>query len=139
MIAYALYTFFFNSLKYSPWVEHEIDYILFISINDAKNTLTIRPDPDEVSATQWVTREALVTKMKEGLWSPWFRILAGRWLIPKGGWWDNIKETMSGDGKHCDFKTIHRFDPPTEHMGGKGGAGPFLDKMMKLSSVGDPM
>jgi hypothetical protein len=122
----------------SPWVEHEIDYVLFISIHDAKHALIINPDPDEVSDTQWVTREDLISNMKVGLWSPWFRILAYRWLIPKGGWWDNLKETMNGD-KHCDFKTIHRFDPPAEHMGGKGGAGPYLDSFVQRSTLGDPM
>lgn len=45
---------------------------------------------------------------------------------------------MNGD-KHCDFKTIHRFDPPAEHMGGKGGAGPYLDSLVQRSTLGDPM
>ena len=25
----------------------------------------------------------------------------------------------------CDYETIHRFDPPKEHMGGAGDAGPL--------------
>lgn len=75
---------------------------------------------------QWVAREALVQKMRDGLWSPWFRILANKWLIPSNGWWENLNETISTD-KHCDYVNIHRFDPPKEHMGGKGNAGPYLD------------
>lgn len=109
----------------SPWVEHEIDYVLFITIHNAKNVLTIQPDPDEVEDTLWVTREELVQRMTKGLWSPWFRILANQWLIPPGGWWENLTETMTTN-KQCHYSTIHRFDPPTEHMGGQGKAGSYL-------------
>jgi len=122
-------------LCYSIWGEHEIDYVLFLAIPDAKNTLTIKPHPDEVDDVQWVTREALVEQMKHGLWSPWFRILAHKWLVPANGWWDNLHETMS-TGKHCDYVSIHRFDPPKEHMGGKGNAGPYLGNN---DVVGDTM
>ena len=63
--------------------------------------------------------------MKVGLWSPWFRLIVNRWLIPDGGWWDNLKTTMETD-EFCDYDVIHRFDPPEEHMGGGGNAGPYL-------------
>merc|ERR1712071_732048 len=35
----------------SPWGEHEIDYVLFILVD--KNTLTVRPHPDEVDEVMW--------------------------------------------------------------------------------------
>lgn len=75
------------------------------------------------------------------LFSPWFRIIANRWLVGNtskisngcceddkkalGGWWDNLNRTMTTNNC-CDYDTIHRFDPPIEHMGGDGDAGPWL-------------
>lgn len=51
------------------------------------------------------------------------RIIVERFLP---GWWEDLHTTLSS--KKCvDTKTIHRFDPPKEHMGGGGGAGPYLD------------
>ena len=67
------------------------------------------------------------------LFSPWFRIIAQRWMIGGntnnlvdsekndrdsggGGWWDERESLF------CDYDTIHRFDPPDEHMGGAGNA-----------------
>ena len=41
------------------------------------------------------------------------------------GWWDNLDRTMNTDD-FCDHETIHRFDPPREHMGGGGSAGPLF-------------
>ncbi len=41
------------------------------------------------------------------------------------GWWDNLDRTMNTDD-FCDHETIHRFDPPREHMGGGGNAGPLF-------------
>lgn len=41
------------------------------------------------------------------------------------GWWSDLDVTLSSNAM-VDLKTIHRFDPPTAHMGGKGKAGPYL-------------
>jgi hypothetical protein len=67
------------------------------------------------------------------LFSPWFRIIANRWLVGGGGgdggaagWWDDLRRTMTTDD-FCDYGTVHRFDPPPEHMGGGGDAGPMFD------------
>jgi hypothetical protein len=57
------------------------------------------------------------------LWSPWFRIIVERFLVH---WWADLDATFQTD-RHVDVKTIHRFDPTKEHMGGKGRAGPWLD------------
>ena len=42
-------------------------------------------------------------------------------VIGENGWWNDLKETMETD-KHCDYGSIARFDPPSEHMGGLGNA-----------------
>ena len=76
------------------------------------------------------------------LFSPWFRIIANRWLIGRTdnnigeennnsiggggeGWWDDLDRTLTTD-YFCDYGTIHRFDPPIEHMGGSGDAVPMF-------------
>mmetsp|Transcript_22928 Transcript_22928/g.32865 ORF Transcript_22928/g.32865 Transcript_22928/m.32865 type:complete len:389 (-) Transcript_22928:479-1645(-) len=79
--------------------------------------------PIDKDAFQLVT--TLMNHRLSQLRSPWFRILANQWLIPPGGWWENLTETMTTN-KQCHYSTIHRFDPPTEHMGGQGKAGSYL-------------
>lgn len=71
---------------------------------------------------------------KDLLFSPWFRLIANRWMIGcgdnekngRGGWWDDLNRTMKSND-FCDYESIHRFDPPSEHMGGGGDAGPWLE------------
>ncbi|KAG5183202.1 isopentenyl-diphosphate delta-isomerase type 1 fused to squalene synthase [Tribonema minus] len=105
--------------KHSPWGEHEIDYILFIQLSAEP---AMKANPEEVSDTRWVSAEELVAMMKEPglLWSPWFRIIAERWLLPL--WWKDLGATLSTD-VHVDTKQINRFDPPPEHRGGAGVCG----------------
>jgi hypothetical protein len=57
------------------------------------------------------------------LFSPWFRLITKKWLLDS--WWKDLKETMTTD-KYCDYVGIHRFDPPVEHLGGGGKAGPLF-------------
>mmetsp|Transcript_3765 Transcript_3765/g.5438 ORF Transcript_3765/g.5438 Transcript_3765/m.5438 type:complete len:793 (+) Transcript_3765:56-2434(+) len=113
----------------SPWGEHEIDYVLFYTIPNKSVMPELDPHPDEVDAVKWVTKTKLIEMMNDPqlLFSPWFRIIVNRWLLPdKTGWWENLQETMTTD-KHCDYVNIHAFDPPTEHLGGGGNAGPMFD------------
>ena len=68
---------------------------------------------------------------KSLLFSPWFRLITKKWMIgggkgEDGGWWDDLERTMNTDD-FCDYTTIHTFDPPSEHMGGGGDAGPMFD------------
>lgn len=104
----------------STWGEHEIDYILFI-----KKKVTLKANPEEVCDTKYVTLAELQEMMKPEsglLWSPWFRIIAEQFLVH---WWKDLDATLTTD-RYVDYKTIYRFDPTEEHMGGAGGAGTFL-------------
>lgn len=110
----------------SPWGEHEIDYVLFFVVK-SKQDITVVPNRMEVEDVKWVTQEKLLDMMNDSslLFSPWFRIIVKKWLIGTNaniGWWNDLKETIQTD-KYCDYVTIHRFDPPKEHLGGLGNAG----------------
>ena len=108
--------------KDSPWGEHEVDYILFMQAD-----VTCDPNPDEVMDIKYVTLQELRDQMNPSnglLWSPWFRIIAENFLPY---WWNDLSETLTTN-KYVDVKTIHRFDPTEEHMGGGGNAGAWLGK-----------
>eukprot|EP00602_Paraphysomonas_sp_CaronLab_P006525 CAMPEP_0185036834 /NCGR_PEP_ID=MMETSP1103-20130426/30406_1 /TAXON_ID=36769 /ORGANISM="Paraphysomonas bandaiensis, Strain Caron Lab Isolate" /LENGTH=738 /DNA_ID=CAMNT_0027574547 /DNA_START=21 /DNA_END=2234 /DNA_ORIENTATION=- len=108
--------------KNSPWGEHEIDYILFIQAD-----VNVDANPDEVMDTKYVTLSELREMMDPSsglLWSPWFRIIAENFLPY---WWADLNATLTTD-KFVDVKSIHRFDPTEEHMGGGGNAGAWLGK-----------
>lgn len=96
----------------------------------------MNPNSDEADDIRWVTQSQLLEMFNDAslLFSPWFRIIAHRWMMTTvdttatktvGGWWDNLDRTMNTDD-FCDHQTIHRFDPPEEHMGGGGNAGPLF-------------
>jgi len=109
----------------SPWGEHEIDYVLFYTIPN-KDALTINGHEDEVDAVKWVSPTELQTMLsdsKQYLFSPWFRLIVQKWMLGDDGWWTNLEESMSATSKYKDYTTIHRFDPPDEHLGGAGKAG----------------
>ena len=111
----------------SPWGEHEIDYVLFIRVPN-KSALTVKPHPDEIDDVMWVSKEKLLEMMQDKnlLFSPWFRLIVKKWLVNKGGWWEDLDKTMNTN-QHCDYVNIQRFDPPKEHLGGEGEAGPLFD------------
>lgn len=125
----------------STWGEHEIDYVLFLTV-PSKSALTINPNPDEIDDIKWVTKSKLVSMMEDSnlLFSPWFRIIVKKWVLggdsdrSKKGWWDDLSVTMNTDN-FVDVKNIHPFDPPVEHMGGGGDAGPMFDAETK--TIGD--
>jgi isopentenyl-diphosphate delta-isomerase type 1 len=118
----------------SPWGEHEIDYVLLLVVK-SKDDITLKPNPEEVDDVKWVTPSKLDEMMsdKSLLFSPWFRIIMKKWVLGKNGWWNDLKETMETD-KHCDYGSIARFDPPSEHMGGLGNA---TSKFSGDETVGD--
>eukprot|EP00596_Hydrurales_sp_CCMP1899_P005038 CAMPEP_0119051122 /NCGR_PEP_ID=MMETSP1177-20130426/72846_1 /TAXON_ID=2985 /ORGANISM="Ochromonas sp, Strain CCMP1899" /LENGTH=760 /DNA_ID=CAMNT_0007030225 /DNA_START=123 /DNA_END=2405 /DNA_ORIENTATION=+ len=104
----------------SEWGEHEIDYILFI-----KADVKLLPNKEEVEDTQYVNLSQLQKMMDKNsgmLWSPWFRIIVEKFLIH---WWQDLDRTLNTND-FIDYKTIYRFDPSTEHMGGRGHAQAWL-------------
>lgn len=102
----------------SPWGEHEIDYILFI-----KADVELNPNLEEVADVKYVTLAELKFMMRsKGLWSPWFRIIAEKFLVH---WWNDLDRTLTTND-FVDVKNIYRFDPSREHMGGKGNAFEYL-------------
>ena len=106
----------------SPWGEHEIDYVLLAVV--PRNSITLQPHPDEVDATAWVSQSKLETMLADTklLFSPWFRIIYHKWLKD---WWTHLETTLAAPP---DVTTIHRFDPPLEHLGGAGKAQPQFTK-----------
>ncbi|CEH19185.1 isopentenyl-diphosphate delta-isomerase [Ceraceosorus bombacis] len=67
------------------WGEHEIDYILFITA-----PVTVSENPNEVSATRWVSPEELKEFMNEldpTSFTPWFKLIANKFLFP---WWAEL-------------------------------------------------
>ena len=103
-----------------------------------QSDLTLKPHPEEVDDVKWVSKEELKEMMndKSLLFSPWFRLICYKWLLPC--WWNDLNETMTTN-KHCDFVNIHEFDPPVEHLGGGGKAGPMFDSEKKTVANGlDP-
>jgi len=110
----------------SPWGEHEIDYVLFSKVR-SKSCLTINPHPDEVDEVKWVTQPQLLKMMEDKtlLFSPWFRIICKKWFLGPKGWWHNLNDVMTTN-KFCDYAKIYTFDPPLEHLGGAGNAGPIF-------------
>jgi isopentenyl-diphosphate delta-isomerase len=94
----------------SHWGEHEIDYILFLTV-PCKKTLTMKPNPDEVDEVKWVSKEELVNMFADryNLFSPWFYIILKKCMICKDGWWEDLHRTMVTD-LHSDYRNIYRFD-----------------------------
>ena len=109
----------------APWGEHEIDYVLFATV-DSKDSLVVEPHPDEIDDIKWVSISELDDMLadKSLLFSPWFRLIVQKWLKT---WWKDLDKTMTTD-VHCDFASIHQFDPPKEHLGGAGKAAPLFLK-----------
>jgi isopentenyl-diphosphate delta-isomerase type 1 len=120
----------------APWGEHEIDYVLFLTVphkedlNAGSDTSTaggavLQPHPDEVDDVRWVNPTELTAMLNDDtiLFSPWFRLICHKWLLPL--WWKDLEGCLTTQ-KYCDYDTIHEFDPPTEHYGGAGNAGPLF-------------
>lgn len=86
------------------WGEHEIDYILFAKVS---NEIKVEGNPEEVGDYKWVnipTFKQMIDPNSQLLWSPWFRIVADKFLIE---WWKNIDATMTTD-VYTNHHTIYR-------------------------------
>jgi len=87
------------------WGEHEVDYVLLARA--PAGGLGLAPNAEEVADTRWVDEAELKAMMapSSGLaWSPWFRIIAERWLP---AWWRDLDEVLE-KGAHVDAATVHR-------------------------------
>jgi len=85
----------------SPWGEHEIDYILF-----AQTEVDLEPNPEEVQATKYVSREELREMMRPDsglLWSPWFRIIVENFLDK---WWADLDAAV-GSNRFLETDKVH--------------------------------
>lgn len=86
------------------WGEHEIDYILFAR---CPPEMKISPNAEEVDDVRFVSQQELKIMMEpsSGLsWSPWFRIIAERFLP---AWWGDLDSALGSD-KYADRGTIHK-------------------------------
>lgn len=89
------------------WGEHEMDYILFAKIDRVGETLPMCVNAEEIDDVKWVSANELKEMMdpSSGLrWSPWFRIIAEKFLY---AWWADLDAALSTD-KYVDVKSIHR-------------------------------
>lgn len=70
------------------WGEHEIDYVLFLL---APSNLTLKPEPNEVSDTKFVSKLELESMFSEpsNSFTPWFKLIAKSFLYE---WWDKLVE-----------------------------------------------
>jgi len=117
----------------APWGEHEIDYLLLYRLEPGE-MITLEPNEEEVQSVRWLSSEDLRVAMGGGddelaksmpLWSPWFRVIAARFLHT---WWQDLDAAITTN-EYLDVSSIHRFDAPVEHLGGAGHAKPSLDKL----------
>ena len=74
--------------------------------------------PHDQTAPRWSRWRALGNA---GYVAPMFAVVLSncRWMIGKGGWWNDLDQTMTIDD-FCDYINIHRFDPPDQHLGNAG-------------------
>jgi isopentenyl-diphosphate delta-isomerase len=89
------------------WGEHEMDYILFAKIDTAGEDLPMKVNAEEIDDAKWVSASELKAMMdpSSGLrWSPWFRIIAERFLHE---WWADLDAALTTD-KYVDVETIHK-------------------------------
>ncbi|KAK4109856.1 isopentenyl diphosphate isomerase [Canariomyces notabilis] len=81
------------------WGEHEIDYILFIKAN-----VDLKPNENEVQATQYVSAEGLKKLFKDPSlkYTPWFKLICESMLFE---WWEHLD---SGLEKYENEQHIRR-------------------------------
>jgi isopentenyl-diphosphate delta-isomerase len=83
------------------WGESEIDYILLVRVNEADTPLA--PNANEVSATQYVSRERMQAMLTDGtVLTPWFRLLCDNFLF---GWWDRLEAQKEQIDIKFDYDT----------------------------------
>jgi len=89
-----------------------VDYILFLTLDPSLNI-----NPNEVSATRWVSKQDLEEFFKdpESTFTPWFKLIAESFLYK---WWDALMDTKEGE-KELDAKRLRSVvEGEKEVMGG---------------------
>lgn len=75
------------------WVEHELDHILYAR---APEGFTFTANPNEISATRWVSQSELAAWLEDAdspeVIAPWFRCIAEA-ILPE--WWGNLDSLPS--------------------------------------------
>ena len=103
-----------------PWGEHELDYVLLARVPTGSDGVeearapefSLAPNPEEVRVTRWVTRAELKEMLSDPAlkWSPWFRIIVDKWLLPE--WWSDGKLEQllrsAGEERAEGVKEVHR-------------------------------
>ncbi|WVQ99339.1 isopentenyl-diphosphate Delta-isomerase [Kwoniella sp. CBS 9459] len=74
------------------WGEHEIDYILFCTLD-----VDLDLNPNEVSDARYVSRDELEKMFEESTnsFTPWFKLIARDLLYP---WWDEMLAKSRAEG-----------------------------------------
>ncbi|GAA5887671.1 hypothetical protein JCM16303_003721 [Sporobolomyces ruberrimus] len=84
------------------WAEHEIDYILFLTLSPE-----CQINPNEVSATRWVSKQELVEFFQQedtNSFTPWFKLIAESFLYK---WWDALLESRKAEGERLEAKDLN--------------------------------
>ena len=116
-----------------PWGEHELDYVLLARVPSEeeeeekkkgggagkdptppapKPSFSLNPNPEEVREARWVTRAELQDMLRDPAlkWSPWFRIIVERWLLPE--WWSEgeLERVLrsKGEERAAGVREVHR-------------------------------
>eukprot|EP00163_Fabomonas_tropica_P015817 TRINITY_DN28655_c0_g1_i1.p2 TRINITY_DN28655_c0_g1~~TRINITY_DN28655_c0_g1_i1.p2 ORF type:complete len:228 (+),score=71.59 TRINITY_DN28655_c0_g1_i1:96-779(+) len=94
----------------TTWVEHEVDYILFIQAD-----VTLKPEENEVCDTKWVSQEEMKALLADTAahvdYTPWFLLVVKNILYDL---WDEWLEVAKNGGDISTVKTlgetkIHKF------------------------------
>ncbi|KAL8290492.1 hypothetical protein RQP46_002750 [Phenoliferia psychrophenolica] len=82
------------------WAEHEIDYILFLTLDPA-----LDPSPNEVSDTRWVSKAELEAFFADSTnaFTPWFKLIAQSFLYD---WWDALLAARTNPDDKLDAKSL---------------------------------
>jgi len=113
-----------------PWGEHELDYVLLARVPEEEKkeevqkedrkpprpSFSLNPNPEEVREARWVTRDQLQDMLRDPAlkWSPWFRIIVERWLLPE--WWNGENDDgklerilrSEGEERAAGVREVHR-------------------------------
>lgn len=82
------------------WAEHEIDYILFLTLDP-----DFKPNENEVSDTKWVSKSELQDFFRDSsvTFTPWFKLIAESFLYK---WWDALLASRKDESELLEACSI---------------------------------